>query len=108
MVTQQVTAGFFQAPSQSKPALMTMDGDKPHWLPIHSLMLMFDQHFSQCLPTVMPTRGMKYILSSLELVRLCEAVPRLLLVSFYVYLVVFLNTFRYMLNTDKCTFVIFK
>ena len=57
MFTQQVTAGFFEAHSLWIPAFLAID--KLHWLPIHSLMLMFDQlHcsvglFAQyCLPTV--------------------------------------------------------
>ena len=33
-------AGFFESHSQSKPAFIAIDGDKRHWLPIHSLMLM--------------------------------------------------------------------
>ena len=40
MFTQQLIAGFFEAPSLWIPAFMAID--KLHWLPIHSLMLMFD------------------------------------------------------------------
>jgi len=43
MFTQQVTAGFFEVHSQSRPAFMAMPGDKPHWLLIHSFILMCDQ-----------------------------------------------------------------
>ena len=68
MFTQQVTAGFFEAPSLWIPPFMAID--KIHWLPIHSLMLMFDQcdcrTFSQCcLLTVDHTKGVKNILSRL-------------------------------------------
>ena len=68
MFRQQVTAGFFEAPSLWIPAFMATD--KIHWLPIHSLMLMFDQcdcrTFSQCcLLTVDHTKGVKNILSRL-------------------------------------------
>ena len=53
MFTQQATAGFFEVHSQSRPAFMAMDGDKSHWLLIHSLILMCDcsftvGQFSQC------------------------------------------------------------
>ena len=39
--------GFFEAHSLSIPAFKSMDDDKPHRFPIHSLILMFGQ---QCRP----------------------------------------------------------
>ena len=42
MFTLQVQARFFEAHFQTKSAFIAMDGDKRHWLPIRSLMLMFD------------------------------------------------------------------
>ena len=81
---------------QSRPAFM--DGDKVHWLPIHSLM-----QIPQCwMSTIDPTTGAKNYVLALEPVRLSEDFCWFL----YVYLVVFCKYFKYRLNTDTSICVI--
>ena len=85
-------------PSRVFEYISVMDSDKPHWLPIQSLVLKFDQQL-HCRPifSVLPAHCWSYQICdkkflTVEPDRLCEAMLCLFLVIWYVYLVVFANT----------------
>ena len=95
MFTQQLTVlSILWSTCPVIPAFMAID--KLHLLPIHSLMLLFDHftvgQFSQCCLPTLDQVWKTFCLDSWA--SLCQAILYLLLVIFYMYLIIFANTFQ--------------
>ena len=91
-------------PSKVFEYISLMDSDKPHWLPIQSLVLKFDQQFHcRLLFSVLPAHCWpyqmcdKYSVLTVEPVRLSEVMLRIFII-WYVYLVVLANTDQHYFN----------
>ena len=100
MFTQQVTSGFFEAPSLWISAFMAIA--KCHWLPIHSLMLMFALKCHRPIFSVLPSLCWPYNRCEKHSVFTPEPVyVRQCFTFYWKMLCVFYCICKYILNTDQ-------
>ena len=109
-----MTAGFLEALPSQYPLFITMDVDKPYWLPIHLLVVMLDHNFTVtqfsrcCQRTIDTTTGVKNVMSGILRTmwsKLCLLLVIVVCISLHLQL-----PFKYrpnISNTSTCPLVIF-